>query len=332
MGEKNGMKKVVFISDISKLGEALDHFDIKSFSGKEALFKLHMGEMGNKYYPKAKIVKPAIDTLKEKNVTPFFYDTTVAYPGLRHSKLGYEKIAKIHGYTKLGCKVVIDDKGKEVKVEGRSFEVGTTLFDSHYVIAFSHVKGHIATGMGGAIKNFGMGGVTKENKRKMHRSSRPVYEKDKCNYCGLCAELCFTDAITVTEDKWKFSKRKCFGCGVCVDNCAQGALTNEDKNFHYLLACAAKACVQGKNVIYINDVNRIAKSCDCDPFAGPVICPDVGFLISDDIVAVDKASVDLVNKKKPDVFLKANKMDPLKQIQYGEEIGLGSTNYELIEL
>ena len=332
MGEKSGMKKVVFISDLSKLGEALDFFDIKSFIGKEVLFKLHMGEMGNKYYPKAKIVKPAVETLKQKDVTPFFYDTTVAYPGLRHSKLGYEKLAKMHGYNKIGCRVVIDDTGVDVNVEGRDYEVGTTLFNSSHIFAFSHVKGHIATGMGGAIKNFGMGGVTKETKRKMHRASRPVYEKDKCKYCGVCAELCFMDAITVNESKWKLSKRKCFGCGVCVENCASEALTNEDKNFHYLLACAAKACVQNKNAIYINDVNRIARSCDCDPLAGPVICPDIGFLVSDDIVAIDKASVDLVNKVKPDIFLKENKMDPFKQIKYGEEIGLGSTSYELIEI
>ena len=31
------------------------------------------------------------------------------------------------------------------------------------------MKGHIATGMGGAIKNFGMGGVTKETKRMTGR-------------------------------------------------------------------------------------------------------------------------------------------------------------------
>jgi uncharacterized Fe-S center protein len=332
MGEEGGMKKVIRFSDLSKLGEALDNFNIKSFADKEVLFKLHMGEMGNKYYPKAKIVKPAIEELKARNITPYFYDTTVAYPGLRHSKLGYEKLAKMHGYNKLGCKVVIDDKGTNVNIEGREYEVATTLYNSSHIIAFSHVKGHIATGMGGAIKNFGMGGVTKETKRELHHASRPVFQKDKCTYCGVCAELCLFDGIKINDNKWKFSKRKCFGCGVCVENCETGALTNEDKNFQYLLACAAKACVHGKNVIYINDINRISKSCDCDPLAGPIICPDIGFLVSDDPVSIDKASIDLVNDVKKDVFEKVNKINPYKQVEFGEEIGLGDSSYQLVDI
>lgn len=325
------MKKVVFFTDTKKIGEALDYFDIKSFSKKQVLFKLHMGEVGNRYYPKPKIVKPFINTLKEKNIEPFLYDTTVAYTGLRHTKTGYEKLAKMHGYKKLG-KVVIDDTGKNVKIEGRDYEVGDQIIKNDHIIAFSHVKGHIATGMGGAIKNFGMGGVTKETKRKMHNASKPLYKKDACTSCGICAEVCPFNAIKVNDGDWKLNKRKCFGCGVCVDNCNKGALTNEEENLQYLLACAAKASVQNKNVIYINDVNRISKGCDCDPMAGPVICPDIGFLISDDIVAIDQASVDLVHNIKPDIFRIKNKVDPEKQIKYGEEIGLGSCKYQLIEI
>ena len=194
------------------------------------------------------------------------------------------------------------------------------------------MKGHIAKGFGGAIKNFGMGGVTKENKKSIHQSARPVYQKDKCTYCGVCAEVCPFEAITVTDKKWKLSKRKCFGCGVCVENCNAGGIKNEDNDFPYLLSCAAMACVKDKNVLYLNDVNRIAKSCDCDPFAGPVICPDIGYLLSDDIVAIDQASLDLVNDVKKDVFKEYNKVDPERQLKYGEEIGLGSTSYQLIEI
>jgi uncharacterized Fe-S center protein len=238
----------------------------------------------------------------------------------------------MHGFKKLDCDVVIDDNGKNVKVEGRNFEVGEHIYDSSHIFALSHVKGHVATGMGGAIKNFGMGGVTKENKRIIHHASRPLFNKDKCNYCGICSEVCPFEAISVNGKKWRISKRKCFGCGVCVENCKEQAITNEDKDFSYLLACAAKACVQNKKVIYLNDVNRIARSCDCDPLAGPIICPDIGYLVSDDIVAIDKASIDLVNNVKKDVFKEYNKVNPEKQIKYGEEIGLGTSSYQLIEI
>ena len=326
------MNKVIHFTNINKIKDALEHFNIDRLAGKKVLFKLHMGETGNRYYPKPSIIKPFIKELKNFKIEPFLYDTTVAYPGLRHTKFGYEKLAKIHGYRKLGCNIIIDDKGIDVKVGEHNFEVGKTLYDTTNIIAFSHVKGHIATGMGGAIKNFGMGGVTKEEKKKIHHASRPLYHKEACTYCGICAEVCAFNAIKVDDKKWKFSKRNCFGCGACVENCDYNALTNEEKNFQYLLSCAAKACVQNKNVIYINDVNRISKSCDCDPLAGPIICPDMGFLVSDDIVAIDQASLDLVYKEKPDVFYKKNRIDPSKQIKYGEEIGLGSSSYQIIEI
>ncbi|HDQ15747.1 MAG TPA: DUF362 domain-containing protein [Bacteroidetes bacterium] len=326
------MSKVVYFTNLRKLGEALDNFNMGSFSGKRYPLKLHMGETGNRYYPKANFVKLVVEELKNRGGEPFLFDTTVAYPGLRHYKSGYQKVARMHGFRKIDCDVVIDDAGKNVKIEGRDYEVADNIYRSKHIFALSHVKGHIATGFGGAIKNFGMGGVTKETKKKMHHASRPVYQKDACNFCGVCAEVCPFDAIKVNDKRWALNKRKCFGCGVCIENCNRKAITNEDKDLPYLLACAAKACVDNKNVIYLNDVNRISRNCDCDPLSGPIICPDIGYLISDDIVAIDQASVDLVNNVKKDIFLKKNKVDPEKQIKYGEEIGLGSTSYELIEI
>ena len=334
MGEKNWMKKVIFFSDLNKLHEALKYFDITSFSGKKIPIKLHMGEIKNKYFPRYQDVKLVVDELIKVGADPFFTDTTVAYSGLRNSKSGYLKVAKLHGFNKkkTGCDAIIDDTGIIISVKGRDYEVADQINNASHIFAFTHVKGHIATGMGGSIKNFGMGGVTKETKRRMHHGSRPIYLKDACTYCGLCDEACPFNAISVGENTWEQDMRKCFGCGVCVNACKSNAMKYKDADFQYVLACAAKACVQDKNVIYINEVKRIARSCDCDPFAGPAICPDIGYLVSDDPVAIDKASLDLIHDVKPDVFEKVNKINPFKQIKYGEEIGLGSSSYELIKL
>ena len=334
MGEKNWMKKVVFFTDEHKLHEAIHQFDINSFTNEQVPVKLHMGEMKNKYFTKPDFVKKVIDELTLVHSNPFLFDTTVAYPGLRHSKTGYLQLARLHGFTKkkIGCDVVIDDSGISTMIEGRSFDVAEHLVSSSHIVAISHVKGHIQTGMGGAIKNFGMGGVTSETKMRIHRGGHPVYHKDACTLCGVCAEVCPFEAIKVTDTSWKQSSRSCFGCSVCVDACQAKALTHEDADLQFLLACSAKACVDKKNVLYVNELKRIVKSCDCDPFAGPEICPDIGYLVSDDPVAVDKASLDLINNIRKDVFQKVNKVDPFKQILFGEKIGLGSSLYHLIEL
>ena len=199
MGEENRMKKVIFFSDLNKLHDALYNFNIKSFANARIPVKLHMGEIKNKHFPKPNFVKPVIDELKKIKANPYLFDTTVAYTGLRYFVSGYQQLARIHGFTmkKVGCDVIIDDSGVLIKVENREFEVAWHLVNSIHIFAISHVKGHVATGMGGAIKNFGMGGITKETKLKMHRGSRPVFQKDACTYCGICAEVCPFDALKV---------------------------------------------------------------------------------------------------------------------------------------
>ena len=328
------MNKVVFFANPSQITDAIKHFDVAGFKDESIPIKLHMGEMKNKYFTKPDFVKRVVELVKTKGGHPFLTDTTVAYNALRKSVTGYKKVAHLHGFTKkkMGCEVIIDDHGAPIEVEGRRYDVADHLHTASYIVALSHVKGHVATGMGGAIKNFGMGGVTKETKRRMHHGARPVHQKDACTLCGVCAELCPFDAISVSNESWKKSKRKCFGCGVCVDVCEHQGLQFEDAHFQFVLACACKACVDNKNVLYINDVNRIAQSCDCDPFAGPPIAPDIGYLMATDPVAIDAASLELIHQEKERVFQKVNHVDPWKQIHFGEDIGLGTTQYTMIKI
>ena len=328
------MTKVVFITDSTRLSEALEFFNPKGFSGKTVPVKLHMGEKGNKYFPRPALVKQVVDALRAMRADPFLFDTTVAYSGARHTITGYLNLALANGFTEeaVGCKIVIDDTGVPTRIEGISYEVADHLKHSTHIFALTHVKGHIQSGMGGAIKNFGMGGVTKETKQGIHRGSKPVHQKDACTLCGVCAEMCPFEVITVTDYAWRHDKQSCFGCGVCVDACKNKAIRYKDADLQYLLACSTKACVQDKNVLYLNELKRISRGCDCDPGAGPIICPDIGYLIADDPVAIDKASLDLIDEVKPRIFEIVNKVSPLKQIKYGAEIGLGSASYDLIEL
>ena len=273
MGEKDRVKKVVFFTDITKLHDAVDNFNIDSFKNQEVPVKLHMGEDKNKFFPRPDFVKHVINELIKVNAKPYLFDTTVAYSGLRSEVSSYKKLALRHGFTmeNVGCNIVIDDKGIPVNIENREYIVANHIFNSSHIFAVSHVKAHIATGMGGAIKNFGMGGVTKETKLKMHHGSRPIHQKDACTFCGICAEVCPFDALTVNNNSWTFNKKSCFGCGVCVENCNTEALSFKDSNLHFVLSCAAKACVQGKNVIYLNELKRISDSCDCDSYAKNII-------------------------------------------------------------
>ena len=105
-------------------------------------------------------------------------------------------------------------------------------------------------------------------------------------------------------------------------------------------------CMQGR-IGYMNFLINITPDCDCVPWSDAPIVPDIGFLASNDPVAIDQASYDLVNKQiglttsllSQGYAAGEEKFNGLHagtegvlQLQYGEKIGMGSRTYTLIEL
>lgn len=91
-----------------------------------------------------------------------------------------------------------------------------------------------------------------------------------------------------------------------------------------------------KNITFINVLRNMSVSCDCEGIAAePVVTPDIGILASDDILAVDQASVDMVyalGEKSHDLRERIETRHGLRQLSYMKELGMGSDKYELIDL
>ena len=60
--------------------------------------------------------------------------------------------------------------------------------------------------------------------------------------------------------------------------------------------------------------------------------PDVGILASNDIVAIDQASLNLANVYSKNNFSKINTIDKNNQIRIAAELGLGNADYELVKI
>jgi uncharacterized Fe-S center protein len=90
--------------------------------------------------------------------------------------------------------------------------------------------------------------------------------------------------------------------------------------------------LKGK-ISFINFLIKVTKDCDCMSNGQQDIVEDIGILGSPDPVAVDQASVDLVNKRSgKDILRAAYDLDWSVQLSHGVKIGLGSRDYELIKL
>lgn len=90
----------------------------------------------------------------------------------------------------------------------------------------------------------------------------------------------------------------------------------------------------GKNIVYINVMNRISVDCDCNGNPAEPDIHDIGILASTDPVALDQACIDLVYKAegRESLVKRIEGRNGLHVLESGEKIGLGSRTYELVSI
>ncbi len=88
------------------------------------------------------------------------------------------------------------------------------------------------------------------------------------------------------------------------------------------------------NILYINVMNRLSVDCDCDGSPAEPDMHDIGILASYDPVALDQACVDLVYGAEDGQFLidRIESRNGLHTLEQAEKIGLGSREYELVNI
>jgi uncharacterized Fe-S center protein len=259
----------------------------------------------------------------------------------------------------VGCNVIIADglKGTEFREIEINFKhcktakIGAAIADSDVVISMNHFKGHEMTGFGGALKNLGMGSGSRGGKLEMHSASKPKIFSQNCVACGKCIKNCAQNAITFDENrKAAIDYDKCVGCGQCVAVCmyeAAQVIWNESADSaNEKIAEYAFAVVKDKPSFHINFIMDVSPDCDCWANNDMPIVPSIGIAASYDPVALDRASVDLVNSapriagsriddehfhEGEDKFGHVHSNTDWKVgLKHGEEIGLGVQEYELV--
>ena len=124
---------------------------------------------------------------------------------------------------------------------------------------------------------------------------------EKCNGCGDCIPACPVKAIVMENGKARILPKKCIDCGFCVDYCPKEAFTS--RSFPDVREQQARIGETAAGIVkyfegkcaFINLAIDITPLCDCDPFVGVPVIPDLGVFSSKDPVAVDRACVDMAN-------------------------------------
>ena len=295
------MNKVFFTNDLSKTAELFEIAGLKEIIQQDdsIALKIHFGEPGNTAYLKPHQVKLIAEKIISYGGRPFYTDCNTLYQGRRMFSKDHLLTAEEHGFTleQAGAKAFIpeEEDSLEIDVSLKHFKkvyIGSNA--GNKIFALTHFKGHDVTGFGGAIKNLGMGFGTRKGKLKMHQDCINCKEVKTCKR-NQTLEACYFGSSALVQEK---------------------------------MAEYAYGAVKNKQCAYFNFLINISPNCDCYPFNGPPIMPDVGVFASFDPVAIDQACLDKADKIKsiyPNI-------DCTIQLNYAEKIGLGSRKYQIINL
>lgn len=294
-----GKAKVYFTKEINadslvKIYEALG----VELTGKVGV-KVSTGEDGAKGYLKADLIGPLV-----KKLNGTIIECNTAYPGPRFNAKDHLMVAEKHGFTSF-AEVDIMDADGEFKIpvkNGKHLEfdlVGENLKNYDCMLNLAHGKGHQMGGMGASLKNQSIGVASRNGKAYIHSAG----QDENPNTC--------------------WSKHV------------------EQIDFIESMAEAAKAVAdyfeeQNKPILYITVMNALSLECDCDLNQGDPVMEDLGIVASLDPVANDQAFVDMVwNSRDPGAKLLQERIDGQlgrEILPYAEKIGLGTREYELIEI
>lgn len=332
------------------------------FEKKYAAIKIHFGEPGNLAYLRPNYAKVVADAVKELGGKPFLTDCNTLYVGGRKNALDHLDSAYTNGFSPFstGCHVLIADglKGTDetlVPVECGEYvkeaKIGHAIMDADVVISLTHFKVHESTGIGGTIKNIGMGCGSRAGKMEMHSSGKPHVAQEKCIGCGSCQKNCAHSAITIENRKASINHDKCVGCGRCIGACPVDAVlpASDESNdiLNKKMAEYTYAVVHGRPQFHISLVIDVSPYCDCHAENDIPIVPNVGMFASFDPVALDVACAEAVNRQPviPGSLLEKSSRtgrdyfadihpstDWNVMIDHAVKLGLGSREYKLITI
>ncbi len=261
--------------------------------------KVSTGEKGSSGYLKADLISPLV---KQLNGT--IIECNTAYPGKRNNAKEHMEVAREHGFTSF-ANVDIMDAVSEKKIpvnKGRHLKydiIGSNFDNYDSILNLAHGKGHAMGGFGANLKNQSIGIASRNGKAYIHS-------------CGQ------------SEDP-----DECWSCKY------------EQKDFIESMAEAATAVADylkenNKPIVYITVMNALSVDCDCDCNQGDPVMGDLGIVASLDPVANDQAFIDMVwNSPDPGAHLLQERIDRQEGreiLPYAESLGLGTRDYELIEI
>ena len=283
---------VYFTSDITAEGLVKIYEALNWTPSGNVAVKISTGEPPASNYLRPELIGDLVRLLDGTIV-----ECNTAYGGSRSSSAMHKQVAADHGFTAIAPFDLLDEEGEvEWPVTG-GVRLNRAIVGSHAEnysdwVILSHFKGHQMAGYGGAIKNVAIGMSSPSGKVYVHTAGTKT-----------SGSIWYSD-----QDAWIEA----------LPEMVSGVVDH----------------VGTDHIIYINVMNRLSVDCDCNGYPAEPDIHDIGILASTDPVALDQACIDLVYQAEGNASLvrRIEQQHGIHALEHGEEIGLGSRTYELVNI
>ena len=254
--------------------------------------KVHSGEKGNQNFLRPDFWKPIFD-----HVGGTIVECNTAYEGTRDTTERHRELLKYHGWSDMYPVDLLDAQGPDMVLEIPEGKKIKKNFVGKDLVNYD------ATLILSHFKGHPMGG-----------------------FGGALKQLSIGFASS-------YGKGYIHGVGDPAN-----FWDRDQDSFLESMADAAKSVVEyfKGNAVYVNVMKNLSVDCDCCAVAEDPCIADIGILISDDPVAIDQACVDLVyactDPGKPHLLERIESRNGLHTVEVAAEHGIGSREYELIEV
>ena len=230
-------------------------------------------------------------------------------------------------------------------------EIGSLLTDTGNLIVVSHVTADPLLGLAGAIKNLGLGFLTRSGQLKINGGLEISVDDQACYHCGDCIPFCPTGAISGEPGQVSFDLRMCNRCLGCYVSCPNGAIGIQPEGISEYQKCVVDSAHTVKKhltgqAFFINFLTSVTPQSDDYPFSDIPFIPDLGIIASEDPVAVDLATYQMIVRspgipgsiaqdldvleKGQDKIRAITGQTPVEMLDYAEKMQLGSKDFEFL--
>lgn len=254
--------------------------------------KLHSGEEGNQNFLRPDFWKPMIEAVDGTVV-----ECNTAYEGQRNTTQKHLQLLVKHGWSKYFNVDLLDAKGPDLELEIPNGKVIQKNFVGKDIVDYYSmlVLSHFKGHPMG-----GFGGALKQ----LSIGCASAYGKAYIHGAGDPEKLW-------TADHDSFLESMADAAGSIVD---------------YFKG----------NMVFVNVMKNMSVDCDCCAVAEDPCMADIGILASCDPVAIDQACLDLVyastDPGKPHLIERIESRNGVHTVEAAAELGIGSREYELVEL